>query len=144
MTAQQRTGGAAPGAAAGTTPSEAGSAPANPLAGLFGSADGGAAALDQMARMFGGTGRPGAFDAASLFGPGGFNFDPHGPGLGALGPPTGAQIPPLDPPEVLYEAQLRQLNEMGFHDYDRNVRALRMAGGNVQGAVERLFDGSLD
>ena len=50
-------------------------------------------------------------------------------------------MPPADnrPPEEVYEAQLRQLNDMGFFDFDRNVRALRRSGGNVQGAVEHLL-----
>ena len=43
------------------------------------------------------------------------------------------------PPEERYEAQLRQLNEMGFYDFDRNVEALRRTGGNVNGAVEYLL-----
>ncbi|KAJ8102160.1 hypothetical protein POJ06DRAFT_248957 [Lipomyces tetrasporus] len=47
------------------------------------------------------------------------------------------------PPEERYEAQLRQLNELGFFDFDRNVRALRRSGGNVQGAVEALLDGTV-
>lgn len=62
------------------------------------------------------------------------------PGLGGLG---GAQ-PPQEtdnrPPEERYESQLRQLNELGFYDFDRNVRALRRSGGNVQGAIEALLD----
>ncbi|KAK9370203.1 hypothetical protein V1509DRAFT_617036 [Lipomyces kononenkoae] len=45
------------------------------------------------------------------------------------------------PPEERYEAQLQQLNELGFFDFDRNVRALRRSGGNVQGAIEALLDG---
>lgn len=44
------------------------------------------------------------------------------------------------PPEERYESQLRQLNELGFYDFDRNVRALRRSGGNVQGAIEALLD----
>ena len=47
------------------------------------------------------------------------------------------------PPEERYEAQLRQLNELGFFDFDRNVRALRRSGGNVQGAIEALLDGQV-
>ncbi|KAK7208537.1 ubiquitin-like polyubiquitin-binding protein [Myxozyma melibiosi] len=47
------------------------------------------------------------------------------------------------PPEERYESQLRQLNELGFFDFDRNVRALRRSGGNVQGAVEALLDGAV-
>jgi len=44
------------------------------------------------------------------------------------------------PPEERYEQQLRQLNEMGFFDFDRNVAALRRSGGNVQGAVDYLLN----
>ena len=68
---------------------------------------------------------------ASLFGPG---------GLGALGaaPPQPADT---RPPEVRYEDQLRQLNDMGFYEFERNVEALRRAGGSVQGAVEYLLQG---
>ena len=39
-----------------------------------------------------------------------------------------SQAPQDDrPPEVRYEEQLRQLNEMGFTDYDRNEREDRSA-----------------
>jgi len=44
------------------------------------------------------------------------------------------------PPEERYESQLRQLNDMGFYDFDRNVQALRRAGGSVQGAIEWLLN----
>jgi hypothetical protein len=56
-------------------------------------------------------------------------------------PPT--TPPPADtrPPEEVYETQLRQLNEMGFYEFDRNVSALRRSGGNVQGAIEYLLNG---
>lgn len=47
------------------------------------------------------------------------------------------------PPEEVYETQLRQLNDMGFFDFDRNVRALRRSGGSVEGAIEMLFNGSV-
>ncbi|KAF2273387.1 uncharacterized protein EI97DRAFT_424292 [Westerdykella ornata] len=68
---------------------------------------------------------------ASLFGP------------GALGAGGFASPPPQDnrPPEEVYEVQLRQLNEMGFYEFDRNVAALRRSGGNVQGAIEHLLNG---
>lgn len=51
--------------------------------------------------------------------------------------------PPADnrPPEERYAEQLRQLNDMGFYDFDRNVAALRRSGGSVQGAVEHLLGG---
>lgn len=55
------------------------------------------------------------------------------------------QQPPEDtrPPEERYEQQLRQLNDMGFFDFDRNVAALRRSGGSVQGAVDALLNGSV-
>lgn len=59
---------------------------------------------------------------------------------------TQAQTPqPEDtrPPEERYEHQLRQLNDMGFFDFDRNVAALRRSGGSVQGAVDALLNGSV-
>ena len=43
------------------------------------------------------------------------------------------------PPEERYEEQLRQLNDMGFYEFDRNIEALRRTGGSVQGAVEYLL-----
>ncbi|MCJ1311068.1 hypothetical protein MMC25_004738 [Agyrium rufum] len=80
---------------------------------------------------------------AALFGPGG--------GMGGMGgiPPWmqgaagGGQTEAQDsrPPEERYEEQLRQLNEMGFYEFDRNVEALRRMGGSVQGAIEWLLRG---
>ncbi|KAK2739200.1 hypothetical protein FQN57_006643 [Myotisia sp. PD_48] len=56
---------------------------------------------------------------------------------------TGASAPaaPADtrPPEERYADQLRQLNDMGFHEFERNIEALRRTGGSVQGAVEYLL-----
>ncbi|XP_014558303.1 hypothetical protein COCVIDRAFT_94720 [Bipolaris victoriae FI3] len=78
----------------------------------------------------GGAGQPPAGNPfAALFGPGGFGSPP----------------PPADnrPPEEVYETQLRQLNEMGFYEFDRNVSALRRSGGNVQGAIEYLLNGAV-
>lgn len=42
-------------------------------------------------------------------------------------------------PEDQFAEQLRQLNEMGFHSFERNVEALRRTGGSVTGAVEYLL-----
>ncbi|KAI1499048.1 hypothetical protein F5X99DRAFT_298564 [Biscogniauxia marginata] len=58
-----------------------------------------------------------------------------------MGSPSGTPAPPADnrPPEERYAEQLRQLNEMGFYDFDRNVAALRRSGGSVQGAIEHLL-----
>ena len=79
---------------------------------------------------------------ANLFNP----FAMGGMGGGALGSGFGApqsQNPPdTRPPEERYESQLRQLNEMGFYDFDRNVEALRRTGGSVQGAIEYLLSHS--
>ncbi|KAI9805808.1 MAG: hypothetical protein M1825_000422 [Sarcosagium campestre] len=60
-------------------------------------------------------------------------------GGGQAGSP--APPAPVDnrPPEDRYADQLRQLNDMGFYDFDRNVAALRRTGGSVQGAVEYLL-----
>ncbi|KAJ4991017.1 Dsk2p is a nuclear-enriched protein [Stagonosporopsis vannaccii] len=102
---------------------------ANPFGG-FGSPSGGAGTGT-------GTGDTGAQQAnpfAALFGPG---FG------GGFGSGFGGSPPPADnrPPEEVYESQLRQLNEMGFYEFDRNVSALRRSGGNVQGAIEYLLNG---
>ncbi|KAG6007317.1 hypothetical protein E4U21_006128 [Claviceps maximensis] len=59
-----------------------------------------------------------------------------GSGLAAPSPPDNR------PPEERYAEQLRQLNDMGFFDFDRNVAALRRSGGSVQGAIEHLLGGS--
>lgn len=67
-------------------------------------------------------------------------------GLGGLGGLGGAGSPPAPPdnrpPEERYAEQLRQLNDMGFYDFDRNIAALRRSGGSVQGAIEFLLGGS--
>ncbi|KAI9370852.1 hypothetical protein BJX61DRAFT_513711 [Aspergillus egyptiacus] len=84
------------------------------------------ALLEQLMQSMGGqTGEAGASNPlASLFG---------GPGFGSP--------PPQDnrPPEERYADQLRQLNDMGFYEFERNIEALRRAGGSVQGAVEYLL-----
>lgn len=57
-----------------------------------------------------------------------------------LGMPGGAAAPPDNrPPEERYAEQLRQLNDMGFYDFDQNVAALRRSGGSVQGAIQHLL-----
>ncbi|KAK3336713.1 hypothetical protein B0T19DRAFT_48100 [Cercophora scortea] len=65
-------------------------------------------------------------------------------GLGSPGAAPAAPAAPADtrPPEERYADQLRQLNEMGFYDFDRNIAALRRSGGSVQGAIEHLLGGS--
>jgi ubiquitin len=44
------------------------------------------------------------------------------------------------PPEERYAVQLAALNEMGFWDIEENIRTLRICGGNVNAAVERLLN----
>lgn len=53
----------------------------------------------------------------------------------------GAPPQPTDtrPPEERYATQLRQLNEMGFFEFERNIQALTRSGGDVNGALEWLF-----
>lgn len=72
-----------------------------------------------------------------LFAPGGAAGTTPPPGIGAGG--GSSTVTDTRPPEERYEAQLRQLNDMGFYDFDRNVEALRRTGGNVNGAVEYLL-----
>ena len=52
-------------------------------------------------------------------------------GMGGMGNPPA----PADnrPPEERFAEQLRQLNDMGFFDFDRNIQALTRSGGSVQG-----------
>lgn len=57
-------------------------------------------------------------------------------GQGMGGP---AAPPDNRPPEERYATQLRQLNEMGFFDFNRNIQALQRSGGDVNGALEFLF-----
>jgi ubiquilin len=54
----------------------------------------------------------------------------------------GAAPQPTDnrPPEERYATQLRQLNEMGFYEFERNIQALTRSGGDVNGALEWLFN----
>lgn len=93
--------------------------------------------MQQMMQTFGGGG------AGAGAGAGGFDpamFGGLGGGFGGFGGQAEPQAPAdTRPPEERYEEQLRQLNEMGFYDFDRNVQALRRSGGSVQGAVEYLF-----
>lgn len=59
---------------------------------------------------------------------------------GGAGGGFGSQDPADNrPPEERYATQLRQLNEMGMVDFDRNIHALRRSGGDVNGALEWLF-----
>ncbi|CEP61314.1 ubiquitin domain-containing protein DSK2 LALA0_S03e00100g [Lachancea lanzarotensis] len=74
------------------------------------------------------------------------NFDPallsSLLGGGGFGAPAQTQQDSR-PPEERYEQQLRQLNDMGFFEFDRNVAALRRSGGSVQGALDALLNGDV-
>ncbi|KAL2653072.1 hypothetical protein R1flu_021200 [Riccia fluitans] len=59
-------------------------------------------------------------------------------GLGSTFPTNTTEVNTI-PPEQLYEAQLSQLQDMGFYDTQENIRALAASGGNVHAAVERLL-----
>lgn len=115
------------GASTTTNAQGASSPPPNPFANLFG----GGAGANQNA-------------ANNLYGLPPVNMTPEGLQqmlqlLGAGG--SGSPPAPADnrPPEERYAEQLRQLNDMGFYDFDRNVAALRRSGGSVQGAIEHLL-----
>ena len=71
----------------------------------------------------------------------GQNGEGQNPFRDLIGPFMGGSQAPSDnrPPEERYADQLRQLNEMGFVDFDRNVLALHRSGGHVGGAVEWLL-----
>ena len=57
-------------------------------------------------------------------------------------PPTGLTppAPPSVPPEEQYASQLQSLQEMGFDDKSKCIRALLAAGGNVQAAISFMLD----
>ncbi|KAK8229191.1 deubiquitination-protection protein dph1 [Phyllosticta capitalensis] len=102
-----------------------------------------------MQMLGGGGGFPGANsgadgnDAAAAAGAGANPFASlFGPGGGAAGAFDNPLSPPDNrPPEERYADQLRQLNDMGFYEFERNIQALRRSGGSVQGAVEYLLSG---
>jgi len=140
-------GGSAPAAGATANAGIAGTAgqrdtPAPPGAGVQGQAGTNAPAANPFANLFGAPGGGGgmqitpemmqhAMEALAMGGGGGI-------GGGAGG---GYSAPPPDnrPPEERYADQLRQLNDMGFYDFDQNIAALRRSGGSVQGAIQHLL-----
>ncbi|KAK0747800.1 hypothetical protein B0T21DRAFT_355138 [Apiosordaria backusii] len=129
------TTGSAAGASPGTQGQGAQAPPVNPFAALFGAPAAGAGAGGvNPANPFGMSAEEFAQVRQALGGLGGLG------GLGAFGAPPAP--PDVRPPEERYAEQLRQLNDMGFFDFDRNVAALRRSGGSVQGAIEHLLNGS--
>lgn len=101
--------------------------PMNPFAAFMGAAAGAGGT---------GAGQPPAMDPqlqqrmAAMFGL---------PGMGA----TPAAPADNRPPEERFQVQLQQLNEMGFWDANKNIRALLATGGDVQAAIEMLFSGNM-
>lgn len=106
-------------------------------------------AMRNLMQMFGGGvgGGAGAADGTATGTGTGDNTNPQQPnwmnmlnamggggGFGGFGGP-----PDNRPPEERFSTQLRQLNEMGFHNFDRNIQALSRSGGDVNGALEWLF-----
>ena len=62
----------------------------------------------------------------------------------ASAPTTSAPAPqPVAtvPPEERFASQLQQMNEMGLLDNDKNIRALLASNGNVNVAIEKIFNG---
>ena len=125
-------------------PGEAGQQQNNPMAAMTQQLMQNPQMMQQMMGMMGGggAGDAGAFGGGGAGGAGAFNpWAAMGTGMGAG---MGGEAPPAQPtddrpPEVRYEDQLRQLNDMGFYEFERNVQALRRSGGSVQGAVEYLL-----
>jgi len=113
-------------------------------------ADAGVDSLRQILQMgsamqgqgLGGLGAMGGLGALS-------GLNPNTPATTATQPPNPALLqslfpnpspqPDTRPPEERFQEQLRQLNDMGFYDPAKNVRALTMSGGNVEGAIEVLL-----
>ncbi|XP_019873337.1 ubiquitin-like protein 7 [Aethina tumida] len=61
----------------------------------------------------------------------------------ALGAPSGNEAPAENPAQRL-EPQLRQMHEMGLVNDTLNVRALQITGGDVQAAIELVFNGAVE
>ncbi|KAI9856704.1 MAG: Ubiquilin-4 [Vezdaea acicularis] len=117
---------------AGSTP--AGNGQANPFAALFPPPGGATAAPDPFAAL-----AQNPQIARQV-------LEMMGAGAGAnpfamMGGTPSTSPPDNRPPEERYESQLRQLNDMGFFDFDANIAALRRSGGSVQGAIEHLLAG---
>lgn len=111
----------------GGNPQGTSSPPPNPFANLFGAGTGTGAAPNAANNPFG----------MPAMSPEALQQMMQLLGMGGSAPPP----QPADnrPPEERYAEQLRQLNDMGFYDFDRNVAALRRSGGSVQGAIEHLL-----
>lgn len=58
-----------------------------------------------------------------------------------MGAGMGAAPAAQQNPEERFQAQLQQLNDMGFTNKQVNIQALQATNGNVEAAVERLLMG---
>lgn len=107
-------------------------------------------AANPFAAMF----NPGSNPLASMFGNQGVGAadnqqnQPFDPSMLAslLGGGAAQQKPPNRTIDLLKNAtnsELRQLNDMGFFDFEKNVAALRRSGGSVQGALDSLLNGDV-
>lgn len=68
--------------------------------------------------------------------------NPWAAALGAGLPAGGAAAAAsAEPPEVRYQVQLEQLQNMGFTNASQNVRALLATGGNVHAAIDYILNG---
>ena len=85
----------------------------------------------------GGAPPTGAFDSANPFAAMMMNPMAFGGGAGAL--PRAGSAAPAQQPELIYAAQLRQLQDMGFYDAPANIQALVSTGGDVNAAVAILL-----
>ncbi|CAK7264386.1 hypothetical protein SEPCBS57363_001043 [Sporothrix epigloea] len=132
-TGESRTGAAAAGtegAGAGSGAAGSTNAAANPFAALFAGQGANIPGLGQMTPeslqqamqiLQQGRGSP-------------FGFNPFAGGMNSPPPPQDNR-----PPEEIYATQLRQLNDMGFYDFNQNIAALRRSGGSVEGAIALLL-----
>ncbi len=55
------------------------------------------------------------------------------------GPTVPVSAPAVEPPEVRYASELRQLEAMGFTNQERNLKVLADVKGCVNAAIERLL-----
>ncbi|CEH15302.1 Ubiquitin-like protein [Ceraceosorus bombacis] len=140
----QNQAGGAPGSSAAQNPFAALGA----LGGQGAGGSGGAGGMmdPSFLRSLFGEGGPGGAGAGSP--PAGNPFaggaNPFAAALGGLGGFGGGTPPaPADgrPHEERYADELAQMQAMGLTDGPRNLRALLLAGGNVQGAINIIFDG---
>ncbi|KXS14857.1 hypothetical protein M427DRAFT_155741 [Gonapodya prolifera JEL478] len=124
------------GAGAGTSPAEAGAIPTTTTPGATATSP---TATNPLLGPGGGAGvgmpNPALWGALMQ----GMNAGGAG-GLGGLGG-VGAGLGAADsrPPEERFASQIQQLRDMGFYDASENVRALTLAGGSVEAAVEVLL-----